>query len=103
MERPAVYALVTRSQGIYSRCSSSRSRRMGCCARGRAYWELRLPSPSGLARPLGSPALALQVSRVADRPLALHTEAPNRCGHGTRLALPTPVEVITRIAGRLSP
>jgi hypothetical protein len=55
------------------------------------HWQ---PSPSSLAWPRGSPALALQVSRVADRPLVLHTEAPNRLGQGTRLALPPPVDVI---------
>lgn len=49
MERPAVYALATRSQGIHSLCSSSLSRRLDCYARGRACWELRPPSPSSLA------------------------------------------------------
>jgi len=81
------HALATRSQGIHSLCSSSLRRRLGCFARGRAVgssgfhpqaaWPRREVHQCGRCDSAGSRRL-----------LALHAEAPDRRGRGTRLTSP---------------
>ncbi len=48
--------------------------------RGRAFRSSGFHPQAARPRPRGSPARALRSGRVADRPFALHTEAPLRCG-----------------------
>ena len=59
-DSPAVSAPVTRSQGIHSPVLLPAATAWTVTPAG-GHWELRLPSPSGLAGPQGSPVRALRV------------------------------------------
>lgn len=61
-----------------------------------------IPKRSGLGRKVHQ-CERCESDRVADRPFALHAEAPDRRGRGTRLASPVRAGVATRIAGRPKP
>jgi len=102
-EKPAAFALVTRSQGIDSRCSSSL-----CHRRTDASTVRRSGAPASIPKRSGRTARftgASAASRIGSRTDPSHCTPRRYIGvdEATRLASPVRVRATARIVGRLSP
>jgi hypothetical protein len=94
--------LATRSQGIYSRCSSPLCRRLDCFARGRASGApASIPKRSGLTARFASTGAVSQPGRGPTSHTAHRGATSVRMERATGSICPG--DVITRIVGRPKP